>query len=279
MADNSELRERLIEKAKSGIKEAYSNEEYALMQAVNAWLELGKSRNLASERLAEWFGIYAPESVKAGEADLAKRVMELAEKGGEGGSSMGRRMNGDEASALKSFAEYGVKADAALESLEAYLKVAANRLMPNATYLTDEKIASELLSRAGSLERLATMPASTVQLLGAEKALFKHIKYGSKPPKYGVLFKLADVTSAPKDQKGRIARVYATKLSIALKADYFSKRFIADQLKKDLQESLKRIAEAPPRQRPQQRQERQGRFQPRKRFGRPDGRQRGQRRN
>ena len=73
--------------------------------------------------------------------------------------------------------------------------------MPNVTYLTDEKIAAELLAKAGSMERLALLPASTIQLLGAEKALFKHIKYGSKPPKYGVLFKLAEVTSAPKDQK------------------------------------------------------------------------------
>lgn len=278
MADNnSELRKELIEKAKSGIREAYSSEEYALMQAVNAWLELSKSRNLASERLAEWYGIYAPESAKAGSAGLAKAAMELAENVGSAErTGMGRKMNDDEASALKSFAEYGMKADSVITSLEEYLKVAANRLMPNATYLTDEKIASELLSRAGSLERLATMPASTVQLLGAEKALFKHIKYGSKPPKYGVLFKLVDVTAAPKEQKGKIARVYATKLSIALKADFFSKRFIAEQLKKDLQESLKRIAETPSRPKPQWQQQH---FQPRKRFGRQNNPKRGPRRN
>ena len=89
------------------------------------------------------------------------------------------------------------------------------------------------------------MPAGTVQLLGAEKALFKHIKFGSKPPKYGILFKLPEVTNAPREIRGRIARVYATKICIALKADHFSKNFIAEKLKKDLDTSIKRIKESP----------------------------------
>ncbi len=85
------------------------------------------------------------------------------------------------------------------------------------------------------------MPASTIQLLGAEKALFKHIKFGSKPPKYGVLFKLPEITAANKWQKGRIARAYAAKLAIALRADYFSKNFIAEDLKSQLSISLAKI--------------------------------------
>lgn len=89
------------------------------------------------------------------------------------------------------------------------------------------------------------MPASTVQLLGAEKALFKHIKFGSNPPKYGTLFKLAEISNGPRDRRGRIARVYAAKISVALKADYFTKKFIAEKLKEDLEKAVKRIKEAP----------------------------------
>jgi nucleolar protein 56 len=122
-------------------------------------------------------------------------------------------------------------------------------MLPNTTYLTDEKIAAEMLSKAGSLERLATMPASTIQLLGAEKSLFKHIKFGSKPPKYGILFKMPVVNSASKDTRGRIARVYATKISVGLKADYYTKRFIAKELKKSLDEAIERIRAAPVKER------------------------------
>ena len=105
--------------------------------------------------------------------------------------------------------------------------------MPNVTYLTDDKIAAELLAKAGSLERLAMMPASTIQLLGAEKALFKHIKFGSKPPKYGIIFKLPAVTSAQREKKGMVARAYATKICIALKADYHHQEVHSRQAKGD----------------------------------------------
>ena len=127
--------------------------------------------------------------------------------------------------------------------MTAYIKSAANSIMPNVTYLTDDKIAAELLAKAGSLERLATMPASTIQLLGAEKALFKHIKFGSKPPKYGIIFKLPAVTSAQREKKGMVARAYATKICIALKADYFTKKFIADKLKETLDGNIEKITQ------------------------------------
>ena len=108
----------------------------------------------------------------------------------------------------------------------------------------DHRIAAEMLSKAGSLDRLASMPASTIQLLGAERALFKHIKYGSRPPKYGYLFKLPELAMLNKHDKGRMARIYATKISIAARADAISKRFIADVLKQQIQKAGKRNSAA-----------------------------------
>ena len=156
-------------------------------------------------------------------------------------SSMGRQMNQNEMKALIGFARLSKDAKEALDELDSYMKGASNRVMPNITYLTDEKIAAELLSKAGSLERLATMPASTLQLLGAEKALFKHLKFGSKPPKYGVLFKLERIGGAKRELRGRIARIYATKISIASRADAFSKRFIAKELKEAIEKSIRNM--------------------------------------
>ena len=260
-----ELREKMLKSAKAGISKAYQSEEYALMQAVNAQIETSRSYNLAFERLSEWQGLYLPEIKIGNPKSLAKLVINLcngktdresiSEALGEGGnpdnvisnisSTMGRKMEDEEAAVVAGFASQILSMADSLDMLDKYIKSAANRILPNTSYLTDHMIAAELLSRAGSLERLATMPAGTIQLLGAEKALFKHIKFGSRPPKYGILFKLADVTNAQKEIKGKIARAYATKICISLKADYFSKNFIAEGLKKNLNESIKRIKEKP----------------------------------
>ncbi len=292
-----ELRKKMIQSARQGITEAYSSEEYALIQAINAYLDISKTYNLMYERLTEWYGIYFPEVQVGNPRTLASLAIlaagrtvpdhaKLAELIGDEPkaaqvhdkiqNSIGRKMNDDESNAVMKFAQLSRSMDESLTSLEQYLKIASNRLLPNTTFLTDEKIAAELLSKAGSMERLATMPASTVQLLGAEKALFKHIKFGSKPPKYGVIFKMPEVNTAQKDQRGRIARVYATKICIALKADYYTKKPIGPQLKKSLDEAIQKIKSSPPRERkPAPAQGRQGprRFQRGNRGGggRPQG--------
>ena len=260
-----EIRERMLKSAKAGITSAYQSEEYALIQAVNAYMETGRSYNLAYERLSEWYGIYYPEIRISSPESLAKLTIAMSTQGGDVASiekalgdaakaeevqkkaanTIGRKMEGEEAEAVTGFANQILSTAKALDDLDKYIKSAAKRIMPNTTYLTDHMIAAELLGKAGSMERLATMPAGTVQLLGAEKALFKHIKFGSRPPKYGILFKLPDITNSQREIRGKIARAYATKICIALKADYFSKNFIAEGLKKSLSESIKRIKEKP----------------------------------
>jgi len=262
------LREKMFKKVRMEISSAYANEEYALIQAINAYNETSKSYNLAYERLSEWFGLYFPEidvgspralaglaSVLIGEdytyesilkiindEKTAKSIYEKAH------NTIGRKANKNESIVVLEFAELAKRFADTLDSLENYIKIATEQIMPNTTYLTEPRIAAELLSKAGSLERLATMPAGTIQLLGAENALFKHLKYGSRPPKYGVLFKLADIGTAPKELKGAIARIYATKISIALKADYYTKNFIAKELKQDIKTSIERLKSKPRKQ-------------------------------
>jgi nucleolar protein 56 len=265
-----EMRARMIKKAKEGITSAYSNEEHALMQAINAYLETNKSYNLVFERLSEWYGIYFPEIKMSNPKALADLAIVLNSREGISKESItsiiedtqkadsiynkakvtiGREMSKKEREAVLHFARLSNQMYDTLLGLEAYIKATSTEIMPNTTYLTDEKIAAELLSKAGSLARLASMPASTVQLLGAEKALFKHIKFGSNPPKYGVLFKLAEISNGPRDKRGRIARVYAAKICIALKADYFTKNFIAEKLKSDIENVVQKIKESPARER------------------------------
>jgi nucleolar protein 56 len=265
MTDNfKELREKMIKSTKSDIKEAYGNEEFILIQAINAYNESSRSHNLMFERLSEWFGIYFPEIRVGSPAVLAElaiamcngeeidkavidKIIDDPEKAesiySKAKETMGRKIEGDEKEAVAAFANLSKDMGRGIIGLDVYIKSAAGRIMPNVTYLTDDKIAAELLAKAGSLERLAMMPASTIQLLGAEKALFKHIKFGSKPPKYGIIFKLPAVTAAQREKKGMVARAYATKICIALKADFMTKKFIADKLKETLDGNLAKITE------------------------------------
>ncbi len=263
----AEKRARLLEAAKKSISDAYANEEHSVIQAINAYLELEKVKSTIYERLEEWYSIYFPELRINNQSTYAKFVIELGKNKKEASveklrgivgekaedvmkkinESIGREPSEYEYETIRKLAEVLLSTIEMENSIEAYLQESTKKLMPNITYLVDYKIAAELLSKAGSLSRMATLPASTIQLLGAEKALFKHIKYGGKPPKYGVLFKLPAVSNAPKGMGGKIARMYAAKISIAAKADAFTKRFIADKLKEDLEKTISKNASQPKR--------------------------------
>jgi nucleolar protein 56 len=97
------------------------------------------------------------------------------------------------------------------------------------------------MSLAGGMERLACMPASTIQLLGAEKALFRFKKEGGRPPKHGVIFQHPLINRAPRRNRGKIARILAAKIAIAAKADVFTKRNISDDLKDDMKRRIRGI--------------------------------------
>ncbi|MBI5391799.1 ATP-binding protein, partial [Candidatus Woesearchaeota archaeon] len=99
-----------------------------------------------------------------------------------------------------------------------------NALCPNLSTTATSLIGARLISHAGSLKRLAELPSSTVQVLGAEKSLFRHLKTGSKPPRFGVLFQHPLVAEAAENLKGKTARKLASKISIAVKQDYFRGR-------------------------------------------------------
>src|SRR3989338_6758586 len=124
--------------------------------------------------------------------------------------------------------------------LESYIKESMSEIMPNFSSLIEPLLAAKLLSLVGSLEKLARMPASTIQLLGSEKALFRHLKNQGKSPKYGILFLDRRIQSAPKEKKGKVARIIASKLMLAARIDYYSKRPEA-RLKEEMEKELKNV--------------------------------------
>ncbi|MDE1824662.1 MAG: NOP58 family protein [Candidatus Micrarchaeota archaeon] len=244
---------------------AYSVGDHAVMQGIASYNELEKTRNLIHEKLEEWYGIYFPELRLSNQLSYARFVMEFGANkkdatkerldevlGGNGESvlnsinrSIGKEPSEQEYQMLRGLAEQELSMAKELESLDKYLEKSVKELMPNISYLVEYKIAAELLGKAGSLQKLSIMPSGTIQLLGAEKALFKHIKFGSKPPKYGVLYKLPQIGTAGRGVRGKIARVYATKIAIAARADAITKNFIAEGLKAQLDKAIERINSAP----------------------------------
>jgi nucleolar protein 56 len=97
-----------------------------------------------------------------------------------------------------------------------------NAVAPNLTALIGEMVGSKLISHSGSLINLAKYPASTIQILGAEKALFRALKTRGKTPKYGLIFNSTFIGRAGQKNKGRISRYLANKCAIAARIDSFS---------------------------------------------------------
>jgi len=107
------------------------------------------------------------------------------------------------------------------ESLHKYLLEKMGSVAPNLSALIGEMVGARLISKAGSLTSLAKAPASTVQILGAEKALFRALKTRGNTPKYGILFNSSFIGKAKSKDKGRMARFLANKCSIASRIDSF----------------------------------------------------------
>ena len=128
-----------------------------------------------------------------------------------------------------------------------------------------------MIALAGSLRNLAVKPASTIQVLGAEKALFRSLKTGARPPKHGLIFQHNLLHDAKRWQRGKIARVLAGKLAIAVRADAFGGKFVADGLKADIEKRLKEIKEKykePPPAKEKSPRSDQGRMKPKHREAR-----------
>lgn len=148
----------------------------------------------------------------------------------------------DEAPALvRKLAQEGLNLCNSRSNLSDFMHARVRKLLPNFSDLAGEDLALDLLSSAGGINRLATLPASTIQVLGADKSFFKHIRTGSPPPKHGVLFKYAHLSTLPKRLRGKYARYVASKLAIAARADYRGTSLDTASIKDGIDERLKQI--------------------------------------
>ncbi|MEM2534304.1 MAG: hypothetical protein QXD12_00695 [Candidatus Nezhaarchaeales archaeon] len=249
------------------IVEAVEKRDLLVAQAVSCIDEIEKVLNILASRLREWYGVHFPELgntikdhedfVKAliliGHRDGIKKK-EVLEKLGplrdkmskilEAGTSLGANILQKDVDAVRDVASIVLKLYEVNERLRRYVDEVMGEVAPNLKELVGPVLGARLIALAGGLERLAKLPASTIQLLGAEKALFRALRSGSKPPKHGVIFQYPEIHKSPKWQRGKIARALAGKIAIAARVDFFTGEYVADELKEDLKNRIKEIKEA-----------------------------------
>jgi len=251
--DRDLLHAAMMALARRRMRKAVGPDDYA-SQAVSAFDDLQEVSNQLLERLREWYGLHYPELAKTvDDSQFLDLVAEHGDRGRmptPGVASVGGELPEADRDAIMGFAGLTRDVVRRRRDLESHLAGRMKELAPNLTFLAGPVLGARLVALAGGLEPLARLPAGTVQTLGAEKALFRHIREGTRPPKHGVLFMHPWVHQAPRWQRGALARILAGKLAIAARADAYTKRFIAEDLKaaaeKAIAEAKRKRATPPP---------------------------------
>jgi nucleolar protein 56 len=150
------------------------------------------------------------------DGDKAQQVIEAAK------ISMGQDLHESDIVHIKEFSDRCVDLIKFRESLSTYLRDRMSAVAPNLSTLIGETVGAKLISHAGSLMTLAKYPASTIQILGAEKALFRALKTKGNTPKYGLIYNSSFIGRAGTKNKGRISRYLANKCAIAARLDQFA---------------------------------------------------------
>ncbi len=208
-----------------------------LVQAIRHLDDLIETINLLNERLHEWYGLHFPE---LGDYARDRKYAELVAVHGERGGiieeleidleSIGSELDPDDMRAIRDLADTVCRLYDDRDRTEEYISGMVDGICPNVCALVGGPVAARLISLAGGLDRLSSLPSSTVQLLGAEKAMFRHLKSGKKPPKHGVIYQKPEIHRAPYWQRGNIARALAGKISIAAKIDNYGGEYRGDVL-------------------------------------------------
>lgn len=233
--------------------------ENLIIQYIKQIDEMDKTINLMNELLREIYGYHFPELedilkdnylfakiATYSRNEILKNIedMQLPDELKEKikfqcERSFGTDFDEKDLNGVKAYAKAIINLYETRKILDENLKILMNEIMPNVTYLVGHLIGARLLTYTGSLKKLASLPASTIQLIGAEKAMFKFLRNKKNPPKHGIIFNVPEIFNAKKNA-GRIARHLAAKISIASKVDYFKGNFIGDKLRNDFLNFAKR---------------------------------------
>jgi len=264
--DIKQLRKALIRKARKQVQIRYSEKDVHVIRAVSALNDLDSTFNLLAENVIEWYSSHFPELskvIKDNESHL-KIVKEIGEREKISQKTLSKTLGENEKAALleekaaksmgspipkqaleqlQLLAGNALKLKEERKEIQDFIASEIEKMAPNFSKVAGPIMAARLMAQASGLKQLAMMPASTIQLLGAEKALFRHLKNKkSKGPKYGILYGHPLVKKVPGKHKGKVARTLASKLVLAIRADYFgNKKDISKEMNQELEERIKNL--------------------------------------
>lgn len=255
------------------VKETSEKLDLHLVQAVNTLDEIDEIINTISTRIREWYGLHFPEldyvlqniityanivrdagsrenitKELLSQLEVPEKKIELIQQAIS--KSQGGDLTVESSESLKILASEVLKLSELRTNLSSTIENLMEILAPNLKNILTAIIGARLIAKAGSLLRLAQMPSSTIQIIGAEKALFRALKTGTRPPKHGLIFQHPSVNSAPKWQRGKIARALSSKIAIAVRIDVYRKgaldNSLLDKLTKRI-ETIQKIYHEPPK--------------------------------
>ena len=273
-----QLRQFALDFSSSKVRRTSEKLDLHISQSINALDELDKIINVIGARLREWYGLHFPEldyliqniftyaeivKLAGNRNNIDLNMLEnlgieikradmilVAVQRSKGGDILEENL-----SIIKKLANEVIMQTELRKILAHQIEEMMEKIAPNIKELLTATVGARLMAKAGSLQKLSVMPASTIQIIGAEKALFRSLKTGAPPPKHGILFQHPILHSAPKWQRGKMARAIASKVAIAARIDLFRNGekdlHISEQLNKriaEIQEKYKepRLSEQKP---------------------------------
>ncbi|MCJ7450626.1 MAG: hypothetical protein MUP58_02695 [Candidatus Nanohaloarchaeota archaeon QJJ-9] len=236
------------EYTKKNLKKAQSKDQL-LVQASRALDDLDKVNNKLIERLRPWYKLHFPEFEDKLEnhQKFAELVAENPERGEIPGfkslaeGSTGMELDEKDKEIIKKLAEKTAENHELRKKVENYVKHLAEQIAPNLSAVLGKVLTGRMVALAGSLEKLAKMPSSTIQVLGAEKALFRHMKGKGSAPKHGILYMHPKVQKAPDGERGKISRYIANKASIAARLDFYGGDYKGKSLKHEIEDKFEEL--------------------------------------
>ncbi|MCB9361964.1 hypothetical protein H6504_00880 [Candidatus Woesearchaeota archaeon] len=242
-ANFASFRTKNLELTKHQISLSTSWDLYVI-QSVRTVDDIIKVAHVLINRYREWYEYYCPEVSRklpdnesfvrlTLEKDKVTLIRELGIN-----STMGAELYPADVDAMRSLGERILALYKEKQVQEEYVHSLMSHNCPNLLALAGTNIGARLIELAGSFEHLCRMPGSTIQLLGAEKALFRHIRSGSRCPKYGVLLYHPLVNKQPNPKKGKAASSVADKIALAVKVDKFKGEYVGDAFLKILEKRL-----------------------------------------
>ena len=242
----NDLREFSLKWSSLRVQEASEQLDLHISQSINALDEIDKISNTLGTRMREWYGLHFPELDNllqnaityslivtgcGNRDDITKDfletidipenkidiILEVSKR------SRGGKITEQNLLIVQNIAQQVIALNKIRKNLEEHIDTSMEEIAPNVKGLLTAAVGARLISKAGSLKRLSSLSASTIQIMGAEKALFRTLKTGSNPPKHGILFQHPVIHSAPKWQRGKMARAVAAKTAIAARLDIYGK--------------------------------------------------------